>query len=93
MQTIRILDPLVPRPPGKVVVAPVKRLDGLRIAFVNNGWTSFTTIGQHLRGNLLASYGVAEVRGYDIPPSHEPPAGLLEAIAADCHAAIVGIGN
>lgn len=93
MQTIRILDPIVPRPPGKVVVAPVKRLDGLRVAFVNNGWTSFTAIGEHLRGHLLSAFGVAEVRGYSIPPSHEPPAGLLEGIAGHCHAAIVGIGN
>ena len=68
-------------------------LKGKRIAFVNNGWTSFTKIGGYLTSELKDRYGVANVPMYQIPPSVAPDPKLLDRIAAESDAAVIGLAN
>jgi hypothetical protein len=92
-QTIEYLVPTGLRVKKKVLIPPVGSLKGKRIAFVNNGWTSFTKIGGYVAGELKDRYGVANVPTYQIPPSVAPNPKLLDRIAAESDAAIVGLAN
>jgi hypothetical protein len=93
MQMIEYLVPTGLKAKKKVLVPPVGTLKGKRIAFVNNGWTSFTKIGGYLTSELKDRYGVANVPMYQIPPSVAPDPKLLDRIAAESDAAVVGLAN
>lgn len=93
MRTIEYLVPTGRKAKKKAVVPPVGSLKGKRIAFVNNGWTSFTKIGGYLADELKGRYGVTDVPTYQIPPSIAPDPKLLDRIAAESDAAIVGLAN
>ena len=92
-QTLSYLVPTGVRTKKKVLIPPVGTLKGKRIAFVNNGWTSFTKIGGYLTAELKDRYGAASVPTYQIPPSVAPDPRLLDRIAAESDAAIVGLAN
>jgi len=91
--TLEYLDPVSPNTERKLFVPAVSELAGKRIAFVNNGWLSFTRIGQRMAQVLEQRYGVASFTTYGIPTSCAPPEGLLEQIAGEADAAIVGMAN
>ena len=93
MQMIEYLVPTGLKTKKKVQIPPVGTLNGKRIAFVNNGWTSFTKIGGYLTSELQDRYGVANVPMYEIPPSVAPAPKLLDRIAAESDAAVVGLAN
>jgi hypothetical protein len=96
VSTTQMIEYLVPtgiRSKKKVLIPPVGNLKGKRIAFVNNGWTSFTKIGGYLTRELQDRYGVASVATYQIPPSVAPDPKLLDRIATESDAAIVGLAN
>jgi hypothetical protein len=93
MQTIEYLVPSGLRTRKKVLIPPVGTLRGKRIAFVNNGWTSFTKIGGYATSEFKERYGIANVLTYQIPPSVAPDPKLLDRIAAESDAAIVGLAN
>ena len=96
MTTTRTIEYLVPtglRTKKKVLIPPVGTLKGKRIAFVNNGWTSFTKIGGYVSAELKERYGAASVATYQIPPSVAPDPKLLDRIARESDAAIVGLAN
>ncbi len=92
-QTLSYLVPTGLRTKKKVLIPPVGTLKGKRIAFVNNGWTSFTKIGGYVTAELKERYGAASVPMYQIPPSVAPDPKLLDRIAAESDAAIVGLAN
>jgi hypothetical protein len=89
---LEYFEPVNRKATNTLVVPPVGRLEGKRIAFVNNGWTCFTKMGEHLEA-LLVGRGAADVPTYAIPPSAAPKPGTLERIAKECDAAIVGLAN
>jgi hypothetical protein len=90
---IEYLEPTNPKVRKELVVPQVGELAGKRIAFVNNGWACFTKIGVQVERGLSGHHRIAEMRTYDIPPSSAPAPGLLERIANECDAAIVGLAN
>jgi hypothetical protein len=92
-QMIQYLVPTGVKAKKQVLIPPVGNLKGKRIAFVNNGWTSFTKIGGYLTTELKERFGVAHVPEYQIPPSVAPDPKLLDRIAAESDAAIVGLAN
>lgn len=91
--TIEYLDPSIPRKDGKLVVPAVRDLRGKRIAYVENGWKSFVKMGERVEQVLARDYGVAAFKMYRISTSHAAPAALLDAIASEADAAIVGMAN
>jgi hypothetical protein len=91
--TIEYLVPTGLKAKKKVLIPPVGSLRGKRISFVNNGWTSFTKIGGYLADELKGRYAVSQVPMYQIPPSVAPDPKLLDRIAAESDAAIVGLAN
>lgn len=90
---LEYLEPTMPKARQALLVPPIGALRGKRIAFVNNGWICFTKMGEHVGRALLARHGVASMPTYPIPPSAAPAPGLLDRIAAECDAAIVGLAN
>ena len=90
---LQYFEPVNRKVARSLVVPPIGTLAGKRIAYVNNGWTCFTKMGVHVERALIDRYGVAEVRSYAIPPSSAPAPGLLEQIAKENDAAIVGLAN
>ncbi len=92
-QTLVYLDPVSPNTERKLFVPAVSELAGKRIAFVNNGWLSFTRIGEHMATVLERRFGIASFTTYAIPTSCAPPEGLLAQIASEADAAIVGMAN
>jgi hypothetical protein len=92
-QTLSYLVPTGLRTKKKVLIPPVGTLKGKRIAFVNNGWTSFTKIGGYIASELKDRYGASNVPVFQIPPSVAPDPKLLDRIAAESDAAIVGLAN
>lgn len=91
--TIEYLDPVIPRKDGKLVVPAVRELRGKRIAYVENGWKSFVNMGERIEHTLTRDYGVASFRMFRISTSHAAPPALLDQIASEADAAIVGMAN
>jgi len=90
---LQYYEPVNRKATRSLIVPAVGDLKGKRIAFVNNGWVCFTKMGVHVKQLLVERYGVAEVPTYQIPPSAAPLPGVLEKIADECDAAIIGLAN
>ena len=90
---MRYLDPRNPQPHQRPLVPAVGSLKGKTLGYLNNGWMSMAKIGSRIEGQLKARYGIAQVIFYDVPRSTAPPAGLLDRVARECQAAIVGMAN
>ncbi len=91
--TLEYLDPTSPKPGGDLFVPAIGNLRGKVIGFLNNGWSSFTKIGARLETILREQHGIREVKRYDIPSSGPPVKGLLDTVARECDAAVVGMAN
>ena len=90
---IEYLDPVSPNTDKKLFVPAVGDLKGKTIGFLTNGWSSYNAMGARIREVLSERHGIAAMRTYSIPTSCAPPAGLLEQVAEECDAAIVGMAN
>lgn len=93
LPTVEYLDPVSPNGERKLFVPAVSDLAGKRIAFLNNGWLSFTRIGARMEQALKQRFGIAQMKTWPIPTSCAPEPGLLERVAAEADAAIVGMAN
>ncbi|MCC6534955.1 MAG: hypothetical protein IT531_20600 [Burkholderiales bacterium] len=93
MQTLQYLDPSSPNVERKLYVPAVSELRGKRIAFLNNGWASYTFIGERMEEALRARFGTEVMKTYPIPTSCAPPPGLLDTVVAEADAAVVGMAN
>jgi len=89
---MQFLDPTNPRPSRKHPALTVE-LKGARLAYLNNGWLSMTKIGRRIEKPLRDRYGVSEVVFCDVPRNKEPPGGLLDKVAREFDAAVVGMAN
>lgn len=92
-RVIEYLDPLSPNRDKKLYVPAVGTLQGKRIGFLTNGWSSFNAMGARIEQVFSERHGIHSMQIYSIPTSCAPPAGLLEQVAAECDAAIVGMAN
>ena len=92
-QVLEYLDPTSPSTEKKLVVPTIGELKGKQIAFVSNGWPSFTKIGARMETALKEKHGIAGMRSYAIPTAGAPAANLLEHVVEECDAAVVGLAN
>lgn len=90
---MQYLDPRSPNSKPTLRAPAVGTLAGKTVGFLNNGWASMAKIGRRIEGRLKSKYGAAQVVFYDVPRSMAPPDGLLDRVAAECQAAIVGMAN
>lgn len=73
--------------------ARLSTLDGRVIGIVNNSWRCMNVIADELTTVLREDFGVADVVERQISAAQTLPPDMLEAMAADCDAVVVGIGN
>jgi len=92
-RVIEYLDPVSPNLDKKLYVPAVGALEGKTIGFLSNGWRSYNAMGEHIERVLRERFGIAAMRRYPIPTSCAPPPGLLDQVAAECDAAVVGMAN
>jgi hypothetical protein len=90
---MQILDPRNPHVVDILKLPTLPTLRGKRLAYLNNGWLSMTKIGRFIESDLKDKHGVADITYFDVPRNMEPPDGLLDRVAADYDAAIVGMAN
>jgi hypothetical protein len=90
---MQFLDPTNPNPNAHKGASTVSELKGKKLAFLNNGWLSMGKIGSHIEGPLKSEHGVAQITYFSVPRNTAPPDGLLERIASEFDAAIVGMAN
>jgi len=88
-----ILDPTNPNPHADKGSKTLRALAGKRLAYLNNGWTSMSKIGQLIEGPLKRVHGIAGIVHFDVPRNTAPPGNLLEHVAREFDAAIVGMAN
>lgn len=91
--TLEYLEPIVPRSKQGLVVPAVRELHGKSIAFVNNGWRSFTKIGAMMEATLREKFSISAFRTYAVSASSAAPAALLDQIVRENDAAVVGMAN
>ena len=90
---LEYLDPVSPNLDKKLFVPAVGELKGKTIGFLTNGWASYNAMGARIGQVFSTRFGIREMRTYAIPTSCAPAAGLLERIAEECDAAVVGMAN
>ena len=93
MSTIEYLNPTSPALDRELYVPAIGELKGKWVAFVTNGWASFAKIGEHMERQLKEQHGIAGMRVYPVPTSPGPGPEVLDTIARECDAAIVGLAN
>ena len=92
-RSIEYLDPVSPNTDKKLYVPAVGELKNKRIGFLTNGWASYNAMGARIEQVFREKHGISDMRTYAIPTSCAPPEGLLEQVATECDAAIVGMAN
>ena len=95
---IEILLPIGERPAAEgpepvEVSARLAALEGKVVGIVSNGWHCMRVIADEYSGSLAGRYGTRGVRIYETPATMAMSPDLSGRIAAECDAAIVGIGN
>ena len=90
---IEYLDPRTHRPSGTLAVPGAGSLRGQWVGYLDNGWKSFTRMSGLIEQALVRELGIAGFRRYSIPTSLATPPALLDEVARDCKAAIVGLAN
>ena len=91
--TLEYLEPADPKKAKVLFVPAVRELQGKTIAFLNNGWSSFTKIGARMDQVLRERFGIAAFRTYPISASSAVPTELLDRIVRESDAAVVGMAN
>jgi hypothetical protein len=87
-----ILDPRNPDPSGLMRPPLLAALAGARIGWLNNGWGSMRKLGDRI-DPLLHAQGASAVTVYDVPRNSAASADLLDQVARECDAAVVGLAN
>jgi len=92
---VDILMPYAEQSTGRagLAAARLSTVRGSTIGIVNNSWRCMNVIADELTTVLRADYGVAHVVERRISAAQTLPADMLAAMAADCDAVVVGIGN
>ena len=90
---MQFLDPTSRNPRKTRGAKTLTDLKDKRLAYLNNGWSSMTKIGRRIEGPLKSRYGVSEIVFFDVPRNKEPAEGLLDQVAQNFDAAVVGMAN
>lgn len=90
---LEYLDPTSPKSASTLIAPPIEELRGKTIAFVNNGWSSFTKIGVRMEQVMRQKFGIADFRIYLFSASSAAPGELFDRISRECDAAVVGMAN
>lgn len=75
----------------KVPITP--SIDGKKLGVLSNGWKSMVEMIKLIEPPLKDIYGVSEVTVHEVARSTAPPEGLLEKMAKNYSAVIVGLAN
>jgi hypothetical protein len=68
-------------------------LSGKTVGILSNVWPSFETMIGRFRERLTDQHQVANINYYEIPRTRAATDELLDKVASECDAAIVGLGN
>lgn len=68
-------------------------LTGKVVGILSNVWPSYEDMIVRFREQLVEKHQVAKINYYEIPRTRAAPDELLDKVAAECDAAIVGLGN
>ena len=95
MAEIEILLPTVQRESaGEQLTPRPESLDGLTVAFLSNNKPNVDYLFEVIEEELRARYPSVKTRRYAKQLASGPaPGELLDKIAAECSAAIVGVGD
>lgn len=77
---------------GGAAATRLSTVHGRTIGIVNNSWRCMHVIADEL-GTVLTERGAARIVERRISAAQTLPEPDLEALAADCDAVVVGIGN
>jgi hypothetical protein len=73
--------------------ARLSTLDGRTVGVVNNSWRCMNVLTAELTDLLAGEHGVARIREERISAAQVLPDDRLAAMARECDAVVVGIGN
>ncbi|MPZ79555.1 MAG: hypothetical protein GEV28_03795 [Actinophytocola sp.] len=92
---VDILMPYAEQATGRTGLAAARlaTMRGATVGIVNNSWRCMNVIADELTTMLRADYGVARIVERQISAAQTLPDDVLEAMAVDCDAVVVGIGN
>ena len=90
---IEYLDPTGSISDAKLTVRTIRDLRDRNLAFVNNGWRSFTRIGERMEAALKDQFGLKSMQTYAVPTAGPPESALFDRIISECDAAVVGLAN
>ena len=68
-------------------------LAGKTLGILSNLWPSYETMVVQFRQQLVNEHRVSRVNYYEIPRTRAASDELLQRVASECDAAIVGLGN
>lgn len=68
-------------------------LDGKRVGIVSNGWRSMDAMSPRMAARLKERYGARQAGLFTVPLNRPITADILDQVAAQCDAAIVGLAN
>lgn len=77
----------------RMKIRSLDTLDGKRLGIVSNGWRSMDAMSPHMAARLKERYGVRQVGFFTAPLNRPIIAAIVDQIAAQCDAAIVGLAN
>ncbi len=87
-----ILDPRNPDPAAPSRLPALHALPGTRLAWLDNGWGSMQRLRETLTPHFAAA-GIVLAAPQPVPRNHGAPQALLDQVARDSDAAIVGLAN
>ena len=92
---MKYLDPtgVIARKSSATAITAVHDLSGKTVGILSNLWPSFEKMIGRFRDQLTEKHHVARIIRYEIPRNPAEPDALLDKIAAECDAAIVGLAN
>lgn len=93
MATIEVLDPTVQPDSAGIAALGAGSLSGTRVAFLNNGWTSWETMIVRLCRELREVRGGAAVGQWHIPISSAAPDELLDDVGEHADLVLAGLAN
>jgi len=68
-------------------------LDGKRVGIVSNGWRSMDAMSPRMAARLKERYGARQAGFFTVHLNRPITADILDQVAAQCDAAIVGLAN
>ncbi|MQA06592.1 MAG: hypothetical protein GEV07_29110 [Streptosporangiales bacterium] len=91
--TLTVLSPVAPSDTSSTDEEALPSIAGRRVTLLGNGWPSWDHLRAAVADRLRAEHDPAEVSTRDVPLGSQAPAPLLDEIAADSDAVVLGLAN